>query len=108
MLDTGKTHEVDIPIHRSLWMHLNIDPQDAAAQDDKFILRGSDRSYESVLTVKDNRKPGDAGLTLEFSNLRGGLTYELTHDTGAEGQIITIFEGLSYEALFRTDAPEAD
>jgi len=108
MLGTGKTHEVEIPIRRSLWMHLHIDPQDAAAQDDRFILRSSDKSYESVLTVKDNREPGDAGLTLEFTNLQSGLIYSLIHDTGAEGEVRTILDRISYNALFRTEPAEEE
>ena len=108
MLETGKTHQVEVPTRRSFWLHVNVQPRDPAAQDDKFILRSADRSLEIIRTVKDNRKPGAAGLTLEFPNLRSGLTYRLIHDTGAEGEVITLFDGLSYDDLFRTESPETD
>jgi hypothetical protein len=32
----------------------------------------------------------------------------LIHDTGAEGEVITLFDGLSYDDLFRTESPETD
>ena len=49
-------HQVEVPTRRSFWLHVNVQPRDPAAQDDKFILRSADRAWKSP-TVKDNRKP---------------------------------------------------
>jgi hypothetical protein len=99
---TGKTYEVEVPVRRSFWLHLNVDPTAAASQDDKFVMKSTDGAYECVLTVKDNRDPGKAGLTLDFPNLIAGLPYTLVHDTGAEGEVRTILNRIPYDALFRT------
>ena len=101
-LVTGKTYEVEVPVRRSFWLHLNVDPTAAASQDDKFIMKSTDGAYGCVLTVKDNHDPGRAGLTLDFPNLIADLTYTLIHDTGAEGEVRTILDRISYDALFRT------
>jgi hypothetical protein len=99
---TGKTYEVEVPVRRSFWLHLNVDPTAATSQDDKFIMKSTDGAYECVLTVKDNLDLGKAGLTLDFPNLIAGLTYALVHDTGAEGEVRTILNRIPYDALFRT------
>jgi hypothetical protein len=107
-LDTDKTHEVAAPVRPSLWLHLDIRPSEPSAQDDRFILRSTDGSFEVVLTVRDHRKRGAVGLTLEFPNLRSGLTYKLIHDLGGEGELKTLFDGLTYEDLFRKEAPASE
>jgi hypothetical protein len=105
---TGKTYEVEVPVRRSFWLHLNVDATAAASQDDKFVMKSTDGAYECVLTVKDNCDPGKAGLTLDFPNLIAGLTYTLVHDTGAEGEMRIILNHIPYDTLFRTKPVEED
>jgi len=71
----------------TLMVELEIDPDDASSQDDKYTLFCSDDDtlYKKTLTVKDDQISGDKFLTLKFTNLIDDNKYTLEVDPG-EGE----------------------
>ena len=68
-----------------------INPEEPAAQDDKFILTGNN-GYEKALTVKDDTITDDEKLTLVFKGIQLNESYTLTHDNGSTK--IDIYKGV--------------
>lgn len=71
----------------------NIDPKHPDYQDDVFTLysNDTDRKYSQKKTVRDDAKPGNNKLELEFTGLRADLSYTLEHDPGASGKVEVLF-----------------
>jgi hypothetical protein len=106
-LATGKHHDIWVPEFHTFWVELGIRKSEAAARDDKFILRSQDGSYEETRTVADDLARTADGLTLEFPRLRRGLKYTLLHDRGAEGGIHRVFVEMPFERLFLEERDDA-
>jgi hypothetical protein len=115
-LETGKKHKIETGEGPSYWLHLPINREDAKLADDKFTLRSKDGKYLVDRTVRDDHSHGGVGLLLEFPDLRRGQLYSLIHDQGQDGTVSTMFEDLSFEAIFQPtpqvepepEAPEDD
>jgi phage protein D len=84
-----------------LIVQLGINPNDSETQDDKYTLYSTDDSkkYKQVLTVKDDKVPGDKLLDLHFTGIKTDLNYTLEIDPGMEGSPYNLFEDIPYEEL---------
>lgn len=82
-----------------LRVRLEIDPDDAKSQDDRFTLRSTDGTFTQVKTVKDDLTPGDGWVDLRYTNLPWALSYTLEVDLGKEGGKTLVFEDVPYFAL---------
>jgi hypothetical protein len=85
----------------SFHIRLNIDPNDKDSQDDAFTLFSTDnaKSYNKVLTVKDDQVPGDSCTDLTFTNLDTSLSYSLKIDLGNGGKSSLFFENTPFGEL---------
>ncbi len=75
-------------------VRLQIDPNSEESKDDKFTLYSTDsnKTYQQVKTVKDDKVTGDNFVDLIFTGLDESLSYTLEIDTDAEGKPYYIFE----------------
>jgi hypothetical protein len=91
-----------------LIVRLEIDPEDPAAEDDRFVLESTDGSYKSEKTIKDDQVPGDEYLDLHYSGLQPAKNYTLKAHDGENSDPDIIFEDVSYEELVTVSesAPE--
>ena len=105
-LETDQAHTIEIGWGPSYWLHLPLRRKDTKLADDKFILRSKDDKYKVERTLRDDHRAGGSGVLLEFIDLRRGLEYTLTHDTGEDGVVSVVFRDLSFEAIFQ-NAPSA-
>jgi hypothetical protein len=82
----------------SFHIRLNIDPNDENSQDDTFTLFSTDaaKSYNQVLTVKDDNVPGDSYTDLHFAGLDDSLLYSLKIGFGKDGESVIFFENIPY------------
>lgn len=85
----------------SLSIRLKIDPGDSKTADDKFTLRSTDGSYNKVLTVKDDSKPGDKFVDLIYEDIDRSLSYTLEVDPGSEGDKYLVFDSQPYSEILR-------
>ncbi len=80
------------------------DPSAAGSLDDRFILSsvgaGAGR-YRQEKTVRDDKVPGDALTTLQFTELLPGLDYTLEWWRDREHKV-TVFQNLPFAALMET------
>jgi len=100
-LATGKTHVFKVKaIYTScaLCVRLDIDPDEAARNEDKFILTSDDQSYSSTKTVKDDKQEGDQYIDLLYSKLNPDKSYTLKVTT-ADGSEVTVFADIPYAEL---------
>jgi hypothetical protein len=82
-------------------IRLNIDPNDESSQDDTFTMFSTDaaKSYNKVLTVKDDQVPGDSYTDLSFPDLDKSLSYSMKIDLGSDGNSYILFENKPYGEL---------
>jgi hypothetical protein len=99
-LATDEDHQVWVPEQHTYWVELGIPKRAEAAKDDTFTLQSHDGSYKVTRSIADDLTRTAEGLTLEFTRVRRGLTYSLTHDRGAEGGAHVIFSDVPFEELF--------
>ena len=80
---------------------LLIDPEDEDSQDDTIRLFSTDdaKTYDTTLTVKDDKVAGDNCLTLEYTDLDENLAYTLEINPGNEGVTYYLFENQKLEEL---------
>ncbi len=80
---------------------IQIDPDDEDSQDDTIKLFSTDdaKTYDSTLTIKDDKVPGDNKLTLEFTELDENLAYTLEVNPGNEGNLYYLFENKTLEEI---------
>jgi hypothetical protein len=100
-LATAKTHVFKAKVIYSscaLCVRLDIDPQEAAKNEDKFILSSSDQSYSVTKTVKDDKQEGDQYIDLRYAKLNPDQSYTLKV-TMADGSEVTVFEDIPYAEL---------
>jgi len=85
----------------SFHIRLNIDPNDKDAQGDAFTMFSTDqaKSYNKVLTVKDDQVPGDSYTDLSYTNLDTSLSYSLKIELGSGGQSYLLIENKPYGEL---------
>lgn len=85
----------------SIIIRLPIDPNSEEAQDDTFRLYSTDKekTYDQMLTVKDDKVDGDEFLDLEFTGLNTMLRYTLEIDPGSRGKSYFGFEDKAYREL---------
>ncbi len=84
-----------------LTIHLEIDPNNPAVQDDTFTLKSADNDhfYSKTMTVKDDKISGDTSIDLEFDGLDQNMSYTLEIDPGKEGDPYTLFENIPFMEL---------
>jgi len=104
-VDTGPEQKIETGEGPSYWLHLPLRRKDSKLADDKFVLHSKDGKCKIEKTLRDDHRPGGVGLLLEFPDLRRGLEYTLTHDTGKDGVSYDLFHGLSFEAIFQKAPP---
>ena len=82
-------------------VRLDIDPKSQEHNDDTFCLLSMDdgKTYKQIRTAKNDKKPGDDYLDLEFTDLKEGVRYVLEIDEGKEGGKYRLFENQSYAQL---------
>jgi len=82
-------------------IRLNIDPNNTDSQDDTFTLFSTDsaKSYNKVLTVKDDQIPGDSYTDLSFIGLDKSLSYSLKISLGNGGQSYLLIDNKPYGEL---------
>jgi hypothetical protein len=100
-LATAKTHVFRVKViytSCALCVRLDIDPQEAAKNEDKFILSSDDQSYSVTKTVKDDKQEGDQYIDLRYAKLNPDKNYTLKV-TAADGSEVTVFEGIPYAEL---------
>jgi len=104
-LPSGKIYRITLP-NLKLKLRFDIDPNKASSWDDKFTLYGNheradyeDYCFKQEKTVRDDVKPQDEFLDIEFTDLRAGLYYWLEVDPGQEGEAYFLFQALSYSNL---------
>lgn len=97
-----------VVIGRIFTVDLLVDPNQASARDDEFILRSDDGAYEETLSVANDMVPGDGRCTLEFKELLPGRTYTLLHDKGGQSVVYTMFDGRPYSDFFGGLLEDAD
>lgn len=95
-LPTGAAHLLVLDL--GFFVELDVDPDDPASHDEKFILRADDGSFAAVQTVRDDLSPGDEKTQLHFTGLRPGTTYSLFVDHG-EGTEYVLFRSYPLELL---------
>ncbi len=85
----------------TLMVELEIDPDDASSQDDRYTLFCSDNKdlYNKTLTVKDDQIPGDKFLTLKFTFLVPDNKYTLEVDPGAGEDYYWLFADVHTDDL---------
>lgn len=76
-----------------LTVRLAVNPNDASAQDDLFVLTSTDGSYRCEKTVKDDKTPGDRYVDLVYTDLDDTLSYTLYHYPDARSEPRTVFQG---------------
>jgi hypothetical protein len=111
-LATEQTHTIRVRTLGTLrcWIRLGIDPADAAAFDDRFVLLGADDAYRVEKSIRDDQIPGNQYLDLRYAGLMAGGRYSL-QILGSEGSPPHFaFENVPYEALAELSpaAGEAD
>jgi hypothetical protein len=86
---------------KSLFIRLNIAPEAEESRDDIFRLYSTDdaKTYDKTLTVKDDKKPGDKYLDLEFEEIDDTLSYTLEVDSGAESEKYLVIENTPFKKL---------
>jgi hypothetical protein len=86
---------------KSIVVRLNIKPEAPESQDDTFRLFSDDAemTYDKTLTVKDDKKPGDNYLDLEFEGIDETLSYSLEINLGAQGSVYHLFQNKSFQNL---------
>lgn len=104
-LDTGKKYKLVLP---ALRIHLEIDPNDTANENDKYTLYSTDagKYYKKTMSVKDDKVPGDDTIDLDFPGVRSDLKYTLEVDPGSGGEKYKFFENVPYSVLARGDFQE--
>jgi hypothetical protein len=80
---------------------IEIDPNESETADDTFTLFSTDvpSSYTAKKTVKDDKVPGDAMISLAFYSLPESLNYSMEVDPGKEGEKYLLFENVPFEHL---------
>ncbi len=70
------------PAVETVWLRLDIDPDDDDNQDDRFTLSADDGSYSQTLRVCDDKVDGDDCVDLEFTGVDPECRYSLQIDPG--------------------------
>jgi hypothetical protein len=78
----------------TIWVRLDIKPDDAAKLNEKFELTGS-AGYQQVKTVKDDLVQGDAYVDLEFTGVDPNQRFTL-RATGDDGEPHDVFVDLEF------------
>ncbi|KMQ49648.1 hypothetical protein CHISP_3432 [Chitinispirillum alkaliphilum] len=101
-------NEIDSPalelpqiIDNIIHIRLPINPDDEKHQNDKYRLFSTDesRTYDRILTVKDDKIPCNDYLDLKYDELDPSLSYTLEIDHGEGGRKYYGFEKIRYEDL---------
>ena len=95
---TGQKHRFRRKENLGLVIRLEVEPGKKPAEDDRFVLSGSD-GYRREKTVKDDQIPGDRYLDLHYSGLRPKKKYTLQVIPGGGGDPETVFKDVPYEEL---------
>src|SRR5690606_24663262 len=99
---------VELPIAPSdgeLVLRLNLDPDDEANQDDRYVLEASGGGLPpQVTTAADAITPDDPFTDLLYVGLDRGLSYTLRVEqgldaSGAQGEPYTVFEDVPFARL---------
>jgi hypothetical protein len=104
-VDTGQELKIQTGEGPSYWLHLPLRRRDGRLADDRFVLHSKDGKYRVERAIRDDHRAGGVGLLLEFPDLRRGLEYTLTHETGEDGVSYELFHELSFEAIFQNAPP---
>jgi hypothetical protein len=80
---------------------LEIDPNDPAADNDKYTLYSTDgsKTYNKTLTPEDDKVKDDNRITLVYDDIDSGLNYTLEIDQGSDGDKFNLFEDIPWEML---------
>ena len=99
-LATEQTHTIRLKTvpGLSVWIRLDVTPEEAADVGDRFVLTSTDGSYSKEKTVKDDQVPGDAYIDLRYTGLSREKSYTLKVKTSA-GASLTLFENAPYDDL---------
>lgn len=99
---TAETHELRLLV-LTIRVRLEIDPNDSASRDDRFILRATKGSAEQqiIKTIKDDQVPGDASVDLVYEHLWRDHRYTLEVDPGAEGEPYLVFKDVGLSTLLQ-------
>ncbi len=86
----------------TLKVSLKIEPDDADAREDSYILYSTDRerTYQQVKTVKDDTIQGNDTLDLTFTDVDKSLRYTLEIDKRSSGRKVYIFRNRAYGKWF--------
>jgi len=93
-------------VPKELYIRIDVNPNDAATHDDKFIVTGSD-GYRCEKTIKDDQLPGDDFVDLLYKGLYEGETYSLEIIDAPGASPYSIFRDVPYEELVGV-SPEGD
>jgi hypothetical protein len=87
--------------NRVFKVRLQIDPEQAAADEDAFILISTDAesSYNRTLTVANDKIKGDKFIDLEFDNLIKDLDYSLKILPGNKEKGYFLFQNKPYSEI---------
>jgi hypothetical protein len=90
----------------TIWVRLDINPDEAASLNEKFELTGS-AGYQQVKTFKDDLVRGDAYVDLEFTEVDPDQTFTL-RVIGDDGESHEVFSDLEFGQSPAEPAPASD
>jgi hypothetical protein len=89
-----------------LWIRLDINPSEASAHDDTFVLTSEDGTTNTERSIADDKVPNDDSLDLLFENLDGDKLYSLK--VCADDGEYFVFERVSGWDLHNMHGNESD
>lgn len=87
--------------YETLFIQLDIDPNEEVSADDKFTLLSSDNAatYRQEKTVKDDQVYDNQFVDLRFTGIDPELAYSLEINPGKEGEPYLLFENQTFAML---------
>jgi len=98
--ETGATetrHKFKKKIEWCAIIRLDLDPADEAHENDQFILKSTDGSYQVSKSIDDDMVPGDRFIDLHYSGLKRSKRYSLEIVPGNGDPRYTVFENVPYD-----------
>ncbi len=91
----------EVKIKSPLTIAYQIDVDAPSAKDDLITLEADDGSWKHEIKVADLQEFDEDWVMLVFPDVPEGKTFNLIQDPGAEGDPFYIWQGMSYDDLFK-------
>jgi hypothetical protein len=95
------------PVERrlvDLWVRLDLPPEEASREGDRFVVTSTDGAYKQTRTVKDDHLPDDASVDLEYTDLDPRKSYSL-QIVPQSGSPYYVFRDVPYPELGSRSPP---